>query len=264
MSYRKQLFGLDEVGVELECMGIKRWHLILLSDLQQDTLAAVVKFPNYRDAYTRVPSSIWHETDVVRLFKRPGRRGWREELDYALSVNDFFAPEEDLLRLTIQAASLRDHASIPAEFRQRMEKCGLLKTDMSAEDWRTALVWLFDCWKQLSDLDGRTVLHPMVKADEMQRYLRAVEADRMSPRKDLVRPHPGGRTESPHWPAIDKTIIRELAKRAAILQDGDVQKFAQHVHVLVKKKVSEDRWPVPRVDTIAQKLRRILKPNGDE
>jgi hypothetical protein len=264
MSFRKDLFGLDEVGAELESMGVPRWHLVLLADLQRDVLHAVVEFPAYRGAYTLIPSSTWREINVVRQFKAPGRRGWRGEFDYSLTVNDFFGQEEQLLQKAVRAAARRDLIVMPTEFRRHMEQNGLLKLDMTEEEWQAALTWLLDSWKQLSGLDGNDCLYPMIEAHRMSAYLHAVKSDRERSGRMTGGKHAGGRPESPHWPAILEAAVRKLECRSARLQNGEVQEFAGHLHTAVKKTIPEGKDPLPNTETIAQRLRRILKQGGNE
>lgn len=259
MSYRKPLFGLDEVGAELESLKVPRWHITLLSDLQQGALVAVVKFPSWRDTYTRIPNSVWHENDVVRIFKRPGRHGWKGELEFTLTVNDFYSEEEELLRETLLATSLRDSTRIPVEARQAMNKHGYLKASMKSEDWEAALKWLADCWRQLSELSGGEKLYPMVEAHVMRSYLQAVKQDRSNAGKLAGDKNPGGRAPNPHWSMIYETAIKMLASRPNVLQSGKVQEFAIHLHTHVKKTTDESRSLLPAADTIAGELRRILR-----
>ncbi len=264
MSYRKQLFGLDEVGAELEAIRVPRWHLTLLSDLQQSVLVAVVAFPSYREGFTKIPPTVWHKSDVVRFFKRPGRRGWKDEFDFALEVNDFYFAEEELLRQAVLSAALRHCGNIPREFREHMVRRGFLKDNMSMDDWNKSISWLIASWRELSDLNGSAPLYPMIEAHHMHRYLHAVKKDRSLSGKWSGDKHPGGRPENPHWPKILEAAAALKMRKPALWRAGKMKEFATCLHNPLKREVDESQQPLPDVDTIAQRLRRELKAGEDE
>lgn len=197
------------------------------------------------------------------MFRRPGRRGWKGEVDYSLSVNDFFEQEEQLLQLAVRAAASRDQIKVPAEFELHMKKVGLLNPVMSEDDWQAALTWLLDCWKQLSGVSGSDPLYPMVEAHRLPAYLLAVKKDRALAGKSIGDRHPGGRPESPHWPVILEAAIRKLARRPNALRGGEVQEFAGHLHAALGKTSVEGNTPLPNADTIAHRLRSIIKQDAE-
>ena len=272
MSMRKRFFTLEEVGTELEGLGIERWHLVLLSDLQQGVLPTVVEFPSYRSSATTVPRSAWTSEGVDRFFRRSGRRGWRESFDFHFSVGDFYEEEEVLLQQAVRAASCRDLSKLPRQFVHHMKTIGLLAPSMGDIEWTNALTWLTDCWVELSELGGSDPLPPMVEEFRLPAYLLSVQRDHSSLQKPKPGKNPGGRPPSPHWLNVYQTITCELINRRSPLCSGEIQKFAEYIHKKMKPEEEESEpgstsagklrtttTPFPNADTIAQRLRSMLQ-----
>lgn len=270
MLMRKRFFSLEEVGIELEGLGIERWHLVLLSDLQQGVLPTLVEFPTYRSSTTTVPRSAWTSEDVDRFFRRSGRRGWRDSFDFHFCVSDFHEQEERLLQQAMRAASRRDQTQIPREIAAHMTAEGLLLASMGDPEWTNALSWLTDCWVHLSALSGNDPLPPIVEEFRLRDYLLSVKRDHSALQKPKHDRNPGGRPPSPHWLKVYETTIRELINRGSPLCAGEIQQFAEHVRKKVKLEEGESELgshstgkfkiagQIPNADTIAQRLRSML------
>jgi hypothetical protein len=102
----------------------------------------------------------------------------------------------------------------------------------------------------------------MVKEHQMNAYLLSVKRDRARVGKSIGEKHPGGRPESPHWVVVDAEIIRTLAGRGP-MQSGEIQQVAVCVYNRLKDLISVGREPIPKPETIAQRLRKILKLAND-
>lgn len=264
MGYRREYVRLEEVGGELAQIGVPNADVVLLSDLQQGVLDAFVEFPDFRSGLTQIPRNVWHEMDLAGGRSLPARRRHGPWDQFRFTVNDFYFNEDESLRQATLAVARRDVNSMPPEYRQHLEEQQLLVADMTEESWSVLISWCGASWRSLSDLDGSTALRPMIKAHHVNAYLESVKRDRASAGRIYGEKHPGGRPESPHWPAIYQAIIKNLARRSCTLRSGDVQKLGQHIYTNLKKTVVEGKSPLPNADTIAQRIRRIVHADDND
>jgi hypothetical protein len=173
-SRRRGLFRLGEVEIELAKFMDRNLAQVVLSDLQQGTLQTVVQFPHFRDGIISVPVDLWADVELSDFAISVPRR--RRDTEFKLSAEDFVQGERKKLKSTTVAVFRRSEATMDADYITHLRTEGLLKADMTVEDWEKLLLNCFK-WQRVLIEESSDDLVPMVKAAEFERYLHLAKRD---------------------------------------------------------------------------------------
>ena len=249
MSKRRQLFRLAEVEIELANIVGKNTSPVLLTDLQEGTLSAVVQYPAFRDGLSEVPAEVWRNIELDEFAGRPRRS---TDYEFTLSADEFIMAERSKLKATTLAVFHRSANDMDAEYANHFRTQGTLKAEMTPEDWEKLLL---NCFRWQRDLvENATVsLVPMVTSAELETYIANVKADHDP--GDQSSTSKVGRRLNSHWNAIFSEAFRRLAAPKELI-DGDIQDFARELRAWAFEKWGN---AAPTDNTVAGRLRKVLK-----
>jgi hypothetical protein len=259
MARRRELFRLAEVEIELATIVGKAPGPIMLTDLQEGTLKAVVQYPSFRDGLTEISASIWRDVDLDEFAPPPRRRS--QDGEFVLSADEFISHERAKLKATTVAVFRRSEVGMDTDYLDYLRTKGSLKDEMAADDWEKLILACFRWQRDLAE-SARHSLVPMVKASALERYLYQVKSDyrvrEAAPSVMTGGSGKGGRHPVGHWNAIVSEAFRRLAKGTVVLADGNVQDFANELRTWGTSNLGENVG-VPTANTIAGRLRNVLK-----
>lgn len=247
MPKRRNLFRLGEVEIELGKYIDRHVQQVLLTDLQQGTLNAVVEFPRFRNGLTEVPIQTWQDVELDD-FAPPAARRTRQA-EFEIARGDFIEAERKRLRTTTVAVFRRTEAEMDGDYAAFLRGSSQLKRDMTEKDWEQVLLQCFRWQRELSEEAGGALV-PMITSDAFEAYIAQVRTD-VGPEKGVP-----GRKPADSWLSIYEEAIRQLAADPDLLKEGNVQGFAKILNQRAIE-VFGQKAGVPNVATIAERLRKV-------
>ena len=193
-------------------LGEKSVSAIVLSDLQEGALVAVVEFPPFRDGLTKISTEFWKNMSLDNFTDRSSWARQGEEADYEVPVDSVSEREWELLRQTTWAVFCKKQSDIPSEYAQHFRQREWLKKSMEEKDWEELVDYCFASHRELTELEinSQAVLCPKVRADQMELYFSKVRSDQGTSTKINKGGVPSaftGRTSMKRWcrPCFRKT-----------------------------------------------------------
>ena len=258
MVRRRELFRLAEAEIELAAIVGKDTGPVLLTDLQEGTLKALVQYPLFRKGMTEVPKDVWQDVELDEFAGQPRRRGKVSEFEF--SADKFIKEERKKLKATTIAVFRRSTSGMDADYIKCLRAGGDLKAEMTPEDWENLILKCFRWQRDLGESAADSLV-PMITASALQQYTSQVKADyavddgaRKAKGAGVAK---GGRPPASHWSVIVSEGFRRLATRPTLLAEGDVQEFAENLRTWAIREIGEGKG-VPEADTIAGRFRQVL------